>query len=169
MSGTWLDGWVGALVAAAVTVCATVAWEGRSRRGALLDEALARLAEAADDLGIAALGQPRERSAPLVRPLLTAITRACALAERPVGLFPSRLVAPARHGLGVALRAVMVQIGATVVDLADESNKEAAPAMAALCAATSSIAWTWWRSPLRFLKRESLDVILTSARAQFQE
>lgn len=158
MDGTWLDGWIGALLAAAITVGATVGWDAHVRRRAMLDDVLAGMAAAADELAVAVLTKDAAESSGHLRPLVTLSLRASALAGRPVGLLPARFVAPIRWRMARQIDTVMRGIGESSGKVNDE-NADGRAALAASCGQLSLVALLWWRRPLAFLRREPLSVL----------
>jgi hypothetical protein len=100
----WWDGWIGALLAATLTVGATVWWDARVRRRQRLEDAVVRLYEAATDLGVETarlkhgIGSPEELAA-AHRAMGSAHLLAQGLALRRVLLVSAKVAAPARWGL----------------------------------------------------------------------
>lgn len=155
MDSTWLDGWVGAAVAAALTVGATVSWEARARRRELLDAALAEMSAAADEMGMAVLNLGAADASQMIRPVLTASLRASALAGRPVGLIPARWLAPLRWRMAGLLESTVRSLGAAIGDI-DEEAYEPRAKVAGDCGRLSLIALLWWRRPSAFLRPDPL-------------
>lgn len=104
MDEQWWDGWIGALLAAAVTVGATVWWDARVRRRERLEDAVVRLHEAASAL-LLEVDRVTHRSGSIEEVLDAHLALGNALvlvrgqALRRVFLLPARIVAPARSGL----------------------------------------------------------------------
>lgn len=134
---------------------ATVSWEARARRRELLDDALADMTAAADELGMRILIDSAADAAMLVRPLLTAQLRASALAGRPVGPVPAKYAAPLRWRMSRHLDAVLKEFPTAIGEIDDESTGPRA-AVAALCARSSMVALLWWRRPFLFRRRDPL-------------
>lgn len=63
-SEQWWDGWIGALVAAALTVGGTIAWDARVRRRQHFEEAIRLLAGAAWDFVVASKRRAAEPEEP---------------------------------------------------------------------------------------------------------
>lgn len=140
--GAWLDGWVGGVLAASITIVATFWWDMRSRRMARLDDAVAALSAAAWDFGTAT-GQMHSGLRPSDQEL-NAGFRALVLAlfEVQAHAFRSRL-GPGR-GLAVTLNAFTDDLARRTLGAA---NKHDWLEMETVCAAVQLACYDWMQKP----------------------
>ncbi|WP_407320864.1 hypothetical protein UQW22_09955 [Isoptericola halotolerans] len=164
----WWDGWIGALVAAALTVGATIWWESKNRRRERLEEAMSQLESAAAVMGNLAWkrlhgdAEPHELDS-AIDELAVAFIRARAHALRPSALWlPAAWLAPVRSGLGrtvSSLRETWLEACSTsTAAIPPESLAD----IATTCLAVQGTCSTWIKSPVQFawnrdLSRSALD------------
>lgn len=152
-NGQWWDGWVGALLAAAVTVGATIWWDARTKRRERLEEAVVRLNEAAAALGNEAqrheLGIGNHESlATKHMELGGAFLMVQGLARRHVlFLISPKLVAPAREGLARTI-ASLSRLWVSASQPQDPSGRPISfPEVVVVCQAISAACFAWLSRP----------------------
>lgn len=173
-SSTWLSGWIGGLLAAAVTISATIWWEARARRRRSLDQAVDELARSSLTfmLRTIEIHQARHKGANLGE-VLAGVGRdqqlVQAFALRRVWIIPAQLVAPARAGLAPTIEALWTNLNLALDrfleahenhaaqegwDQALSDLSDAASAHRAACLKWISSPWSYW--PNRDLSPEIL-------------
>ena len=161
--GNWWEGWIGALLAAAITVGATVWWDARMRRRERLEDAVVRLHSAADRLGNEAQrlkrgdGRPEELAAAQVD-LGSAFLLLRGLATRRVAMVPARIAAPARSGLALTMDWFWHR-WLSAAELSEESGaptKAGARLIVETCQALSIACHDWVASPMDFWPNRDL-------------
>lgn len=104
----WFEGWIGGLIAAAVTISATIWWEARSHRRQQLDDAVVGLSDACNAMADALLDmsvadRTKSRFALHMNAVAISQMRVGALSHRRTVGVPAWLCAPTRSGLGRTL------------------------------------------------------------------
>lgn len=154
MGEQWWDGWIGALLAAAVTVGATVWWDARVRRRERLEDAVVRLYEAATELGIETervrhgLGSREDLGAANVA-MGNALLLVKGLALRRVLLFPAKVAAPARSGLAMTVEWLADRWNGTS-SRTRRDKTECADEVVEICQAASVACLIWLSKPMAF-------------------
>ncbi|WP_194522358.1 hypothetical protein [Cellulosimicrobium sp. JZ28] len=163
----WFEGWIGGLIAAAVTLGFTAWWETRQHRRRQLDDALLELSDAQNQFWQAVQRMPARGWDEMELAVVTnrvgiAQLRAGALSARRVLGIPARFVAPARDGLrktlsaldGVWVTELKLVIGKKWPKVKTEEEydrvlEELAPVMRA-AAAQMATCHGWLHNPWRF-------------------
>jgi hypothetical protein len=127
--GDGLEGWIGGLVAAAVTLAFTAWWDTRQHRRRQLDDAVTTLAEAQTDFSqamyrMAANGWDSPDIARLSAQVTTWQLRVGALAGRRVLGVPARIIAPSREGLRATIGSLDDTWSKRVLDVAKQPPRK---------------------------------------------
>lgn len=172
--GEGLQGWIGGLVAAAVTLGFTAWWDTRQHRRRQLDDAVVTLAGAQSKLWqallrMAAHGWDSEEVADLVNAVASAQLRAGGLAGRRVLNIRARFVAPSREGLRrtlgtlddawsreFGLRARQMPFKKASSPAEYESNLHAVMPLAAASQAQIAACNGWLQNPWRYARGRDL-------------
>lgn len=167
-----LDGWIGALVAAALTVGATIWWDARTRQRERLDDAVLDMANAA---GLFAEIAMRQRlGAKLADADATGAYRALAgslvlvrsLALRKVlGLFPVSWFARRRWGLAQTVNGQMMALAPAAMTL-PWANKVTATTIVHYAMAVQLTGHQWLQNPDKFWRGNRALQFLEQARQQ---
>ncbi|PTU56717.1 hypothetical protein DBB34_07975 [Sphaerisporangium cinnabarinum] len=170
----WFEGWIGGLIAAAVTLGFTAWWETRQHRRRQLDDAVATLAAAQSKLWqallrMAAHGWDTEEAADLVNAVASAQLRAGGLAARRVLNIRARFVSPSREGLRrtlgalddawsheFGLRARQLPLKKAASPAAYESNLHEIMPLASACQAQIAACNAWLQNPWRYARGKDL-------------
>lgn len=151
----WWDGWIGALLAAAVTVGATVWWDAHVRRRERLEDAVVRLHEAATQLATEVervklrTGRPEELAAAHTA-MGNALLLVRGLALRRVLHLPARLSGPSRSGLGATVDWLFSRWNQVSL-VQDRSGKPRRPTdIVETCWAVSTVCHVWLEKPMTF-------------------
>jgi hypothetical protein len=146
----WLDGWVGGVIAASVTVVATFWWDTWIRRRTRLDDAVAALSAAAWDFGNTAA---RMQNGPRVPDEeMTSNFRALALALLEVQGHAFRPLLGSSRGMARTVKAL-------ADNLAELHRGDLTPPawdwpqMMYVCAATQAACYAWMHNPRSFRRR----------------
>lgn len=166
--GVGLEGWIGGLVAAAVTLAFTAWWETRQHRRRQMDDQVAALASAQQAyalavLRMAATGWDAIEMSELVNRVAAAQLRAASLVGRRVLNIPARFVAPGREGLRRTLatssrqwavvaqkRSLMPPLKTPTTSRELAANVDAVKLLFNLAMAQVSVCAAWEQNPWRF-------------------
>lgn len=154
MGDQWWDGWIGALLAAAVTVGATVWWDARVRRRERLEEAAARLHEAATNFGMATQrmrhGLGGEELGGAYLAMGNAILLVQGLALRRVLLLPAKVAGPARFGLAATVEWLSDRLRDASSAVDEDGRPEQPEVIVQACRAVSVVCLLWLSNPMAF-------------------
>ncbi|MEV8177209.1 hypothetical protein AB0O99_04075 [Cellulosimicrobium funkei] len=160
----WFEGWVGGLIAAAVTLAFTAWWETRQHRRRQLDDALIRLSEACteywNDLERVMADLPAPDIAEHAGRVMTAEHHAGMLAARRVLGLPVGIMAPCRGGLHRTLD-VLGEMTSDVHKPGDSPDLKGARRVALAEIATAT---RWIHNPWQFAWNRDLSESVLSGR-----
>lgn len=151
----WWDGWVGALLAAAVTVGATIWWDARTRRRERLEDAVMRLNQAATEAGneaqrqVVGIGTPENLTTTYIE-LGSAYLLVEGLARRRVALLSPALVAPAREGFGRTMQSLSDRWMRVSEPVKPSGEPESFESVVTNCQATSAACLRWISRPMTY-------------------